>query len=435
MDRLALISLGLLLLSFKAGFCETDERNLLKGKAYGSFMFFEEVPNALFFEDEITKNDSFEFRKAMRNHDIDTIVLNSPGGSIWEGLNIAGMIFDKELTTYVPKKGRCASACAFMFFAGSKRRASGKLGVHQFYSANDTKTKKIATVEFGSQFTVSEIIGFLNEFDTPPFVFEKMFAQKQMYYFSENEIQKLNTVTDKETVLATFSAIDNLMTEAIHFLEQENAEVLKASNEKTKDDGQSIKPAANKIQKLIQAELNRLGCNLGKVDGAIGPASKRALTKFNRLNKSNFDANAFFQSAGRLEMLKSKPNGFCPKVPKIATVTSEKSIGSLMNLNCKITNWANFSGAASDRAYWFPSIQKHTLDLSNMTAYYGGSRATKKQGSVYKKSESEIKWTFDLDSQYVDLPVSYTFKIKNGKFFGRLGSGHASSVSGTCSVN
>ena len=58
MYRLALVSLGLLLLSFKAGFCETDDVSSLKGKAYGSFMFFEEVPNALFFEDKITENDS-----------------------------------------------------------------------------------------------------------------------------------------------------------------------------------------------------------------------------------------------------------------------------------------------------------------------------------------------------------------------------------------
>ena len=46
-----------------------EDDNLFKGKSYGSFMFFEEVPNALFFEDDISKNDSFEFRKAIRNHD------------------------------------------------------------------------------------------------------------------------------------------------------------------------------------------------------------------------------------------------------------------------------------------------------------------------------------------------------------------------------
>ena len=153
----------------------SEDENLFKGQSYGSFMFFEQVPNALFFEEDITNNDSFEFRKAIRNHNIDTIVLSSPGGALFEGLTIAGMIFDKGLTTYIPKTGRCASACAFMFFAGNNRQATGRLGVHQFYSTSDDESAKIANVEYGSQFTVSEIIGHLNEFETPPFVFEKMF--------------------------------------------------------------------------------------------------------------------------------------------------------------------------------------------------------------------------------------------------------------------
>ena len=158
MNHIAIILAFLIMLSTPVS---AEDDNLFKGKSYGSFMFFEEVPNALFFEDDIGKNDSFEFRKAIRNHDIDTIVLSSPGGALFEGLIIAGMIFDKELTTYVPKTGRCASACAFMFFAGNNRQATGRLGVHQFYSNSDDVSAKIANVEYGPQFTVSEIIRLL----------------------------------------------------------------------------------------------------------------------------------------------------------------------------------------------------------------------------------------------------------------------------------
>ena len=93
----------------------------LKLRSYGSFLHTERVPNALFFFGDIKANDSFELRKALRTHDIDSIVLASPGGSVWEGLNMAGIIFDKKLKTYIPKKGNCASACAFMFFAGNER--------------------------------------------------------------------------------------------------------------------------------------------------------------------------------------------------------------------------------------------------------------------------------------------------------------------------
>jgi len=79
-----------------------ESENRLGIRLYGSFLYTDTVPNALFFFSDIEKNDSFELRKALRNHDIDTLVLSSRGGSVWEGLNMAGIIHDKGLTTYVP---------------------------------------------------------------------------------------------------------------------------------------------------------------------------------------------------------------------------------------------------------------------------------------------------------------------------------------------
>jgi hypothetical protein len=165
---------------------------------YGSFLHSEKVPNALFFFDYIEKNDNFEFRKALRNHDVDLIVLSSRGGSVWEGLSIAGIINDKGLNVYVPKTsvkgdGNCASACSFMFFAGATRQVEGKLGVHQFLSKESEKKEKVGNTQKTAQFTVSEIIGFLNEFETPAWVYERMFQQSEMYYFKEKELVQLET--------------------------------------------------------------------------------------------------------------------------------------------------------------------------------------------------------------------------------------------------
>ena len=429
MYRLALVSLGLLLLSFKAGFCETDDVSSLKGKAYGSFMFFEEVPNALFFEDKIAENDSFYFRKAIRNHNIDTIVLDSPGGSIWEGLSIAGMIFDKELTTYVPSAGRCASACAFMFFAGRNRQASGKLGVHQFYSDNDKKTGKIATVEFGSQFTVSEIIGFLNEFGTPPFVFEKMFAQKEMYYFTENEIRKLNSINDDEVSLASFTVIENFMKKAIQILKDKEALALKVPNGKPKPDRKSEKPVTNEIQKLIQGELNRIGCSLGKVDGIIGPASKRALATFNKNNKSNFDTKAFFSSADFYKMLQKKPKGFCPKITTKPKVKPEASGDYIVTLRCIFNDYAAASFSSAHRDWAFPPVQTHILNFSKMTSYFsnGHRQGVERHGSITKKTSRRTKWEYPGRYSAISLVFIPQTNIAVGKIF-------SDTVRGKCSV-
>ena len=114
---------------------------------YGSFLHSEKIPNALFFFDDIEQNDSFEFRKALRNHDVDLIVLSSPGGSVFEGLQIAGIIHDKGLHTYIPKNGLeengdCASACSFMFFAGATRSAEGNLVYISLCTETNPKRKK-----------------------------------------------------------------------------------------------------------------------------------------------------------------------------------------------------------------------------------------------------------------------------------------------------
>ena len=171
---------------------------------YGGFIHSERLPNTLFFFSDIKKNDSFEFRKALRVHDIELVVLSSPGGSVFEGLQTAGIIHDKKLKTYIPKKslygsGDCASACSFMFFAGASRSAEGDLGVHQFYSGKASDEAEIGSTQKTAQFTVSEIIGFLNEFETPPWVFERMFQQKEMYYFKESELLQLETEVSEET--------------------------------------------------------------------------------------------------------------------------------------------------------------------------------------------------------------------------------------------
>jgi hypothetical protein len=114
-------------------------------RLYGSFVYSSEIPNALFFMDEIKNGDDFELRKALRNHDIDTIVLASPGGSVWASLSMAGIIFDKKLRAFVPKDAVCASACSYMFFGGNERLSEGKLGVHQFASSDQIRQGSVFT--------------------------------------------------------------------------------------------------------------------------------------------------------------------------------------------------------------------------------------------------------------------------------------------------
>ena len=84
------------------------------------------------------------------------IVLNSPGGNLVAGIQLGQMIRDTGATTEIGETvpetdqglekwrkilpGICASACAYSFIGGVERFVDreGKLGVHQFYSTDDS---------------------------------------------------------------------------------------------------------------------------------------------------------------------------------------------------------------------------------------------------------------------------------------------------------
>ena len=63
---------------------------------YGSFAHSPIASKSLFLFGEIRDNDSFHLRKALRNHEISNIVLLSPGGAVFEGLQMAGIIHDQR---------------------------------------------------------------------------------------------------------------------------------------------------------------------------------------------------------------------------------------------------------------------------------------------------------------------------------------------------
>jgi len=163
--------------------------------AEGAFFVSYKLPNTLFFNKKIEAPQYEEFRRAVVEHNVIRVVLNSPGGSIYEGLLIAGMIFDKKIDTYIPEGYKCYSACSFLFFAGKERHADGRLGVHQFSYGGDSgdKKEKIGTIANDSQLTIADIIQYLNEFDTPPKIFEWMLRTdpSDMYVLNKYNLQEI----------------------------------------------------------------------------------------------------------------------------------------------------------------------------------------------------------------------------------------------------
>jgi len=177
-----------------------------------------------------------------------------------------------------------------MFFAGKTREAEGDVGVHQFYSGSASESAKVEETEEIAQFTVSEIIGFLNEFETPPFVFERMFQQSKMYYFDNSEMKKIAravTPFTQENRSKIEGFIGEFLIELAAF-EAEEASEAEQKSEPEKSPPQKQQPAKEEpdtdtqiqIVKNIQTELNRLNCNAGVADGVIGNKTKSALARY-----------------------------------------------------------------------------------------------------------------------------------------------------------
>jgi hypothetical protein len=86
-------------------------------------------------EGEIYADDWRVFRSiAQQDKTIPTVVqLNSNGGNLASGLIMGTGIHELKFNTWVPTNGRCASVCAAMWVAGSKRliSESGGVGFHQ----------------------------------------------------------------------------------------------------------------------------------------------------------------------------------------------------------------------------------------------------------------------------------------------------------------
>ena len=339
MKQIILALVFVVTLPFSWAYAEADKLGLT---LFGSFLHSTKVPNALFLLADISSNDSWELRRALRTHDIDTIILASNGGIVAEGLRMAGIIFDKQLTTYVPdapSADGCYSACAYMFFAGKNKLSDGQLGVHQvgYYedkSAENVTRKQGEALE-QAQYTTSEIIGFLNEFETPPWVYERMFRSKEMYVFTADEKVDLST-----------GEVPEITKKRVREFLDEFAQHMEALIDQL-DQKPIFEAFDNKDQervKLFQTALNEAKCAAGRVDGVWGRRTNSAALRFAKINGLPYkDYKSIDQSY--VEQLVSKTRTDCPPAPK---PTKNKRLAGkwAFDLSCRngtVKGWAEIS--------------------------------------------------------------------------------------------
>ena len=144
---------------------------------------------------------------AARGEYVQTVVLDSPGGSVMDALEIGALIQDKALATKVAAGHMCASSGPIIFASGAERRASAEaaIGVHQVYAASlggdAVDALRIAGAAMSdAQKITAEITRHLNQTGVDPemWLYALETPPDRLYYFSAAEMERLKLVTEFE---------------------------------------------------------------------------------------------------------------------------------------------------------------------------------------------------------------------------------------------
>lgn len=140
----------------------------------------------------------FEQKIADISEYISAIELNSPGGSVFDALEISSKIREMGWTTTVKAGALCASSCPLVLSGGKIRIAEegAGIGVHQFFSfGEDTRTASEAIS--GTQATTARITRHLEtmEVDSQLWVYALETPPQKLYYFTADELKKYKLVS------------------------------------------------------------------------------------------------------------------------------------------------------------------------------------------------------------------------------------------------
>lgn len=126
------VTLGLLLLALPVSLAAQDDPGAAKFKVSGTTLIYDTETTVSGDEAEITTLDVDRLLALLRdNPGITTLELNSSGGSVYAGDEMARIVIDFGLDTVV--SGVCSSSCVNIFLAGEARRMmrGSKIGFHQ----------------------------------------------------------------------------------------------------------------------------------------------------------------------------------------------------------------------------------------------------------------------------------------------------------------
>src|SRR4051794_14429375 len=142
--------------------------------------------------------DAFAAEVNARGEYIKTVVLNSPGGSVGDALQMGRLIRARGFATEVEKDKICVSSCPLVFVGGVKRAAGANaiIGVHQVFAPDAAEAARHDTMS-EAQRVSARCQRYLADMgvDLKMWVHAMETPKDRLFIFPANELRELNIVT------------------------------------------------------------------------------------------------------------------------------------------------------------------------------------------------------------------------------------------------
>jgi hypothetical protein len=159
---------------------------------------------AAFADGTITPGTSDAFSAFLAedaNAGVSEIVLDSPGGSVSDAMDMARAIRDRGISTRVLPDGYCASSCPLVFAGGKQRVAAATswIGVHQVFALSNVLGSLAEGMDEGQRVS-GEAQQLLVECGVDPRVWTHamMTPKDKLYLFTPKELSELKLATKVE---------------------------------------------------------------------------------------------------------------------------------------------------------------------------------------------------------------------------------------------
>src|SRR5690242_9226073 len=162
----------------------------------GSLLIDVVPPATIVLQGTIDEGAAQRLREEIAARDLRaaTVVLDSPGGLLAEGMALGRLIRSRGYSTAVARGGACHSACVFALLGGVYRfaGAQSRIGVHRFSSTSPGVDADAA------QIVSAVVMNYIREMGADVALFDRMarMGSDQVLVLSPKELRQLGVIND-----------------------------------------------------------------------------------------------------------------------------------------------------------------------------------------------------------------------------------------------